>query len=132
MNKTNKSFFVSLAVVPKMLKGRGQVSSTIIDKLIVVLFNLLGEERKVSTRKPSSRESFSFEDRVSQKAYEHIRKYSVNVLPPRSTLNYPTVSGLKHQFDGIVMDGNTFYVIECKKRGIAFSSGISASFGTDL
>lgn len=101
-----------------MLEGRRKTSTTIIDKLIVTLFTLLGDERKAST-KPSSKEGFSFEDRVSKKAYAHIRKYPVTVSPPRSTLNYPTVSGLKHQFDEIVMDGNTFYVIECKKRGTA-------------
>ena len=39
--------------------------------------------------------------------------------PPRSRLNYPTVSGLRHQFDVIVMEGNTFYVVECKRRGMA-------------
>jgi len=70
-------------------------------------------------KEASSKEGFSFEDRVSHRAYECIRKYPVSVLPPRSTLNYPTVSGLRHQFDGIVMDGNTFFVIECKRRGVA-------------
>jgi len=101
-----------------MLEGRKKTSSAIIDKLIVTLFAILGDECKAAT-KPSSKEGFSFEDRVSKKAYAQIRKYPVTVFPPRSTLNYPTVSGLKHQFDGIVMDGNTFYVIECKKRGAA-------------
>lgn len=71
------------------------------------------------SRKASSREGFSFEDRVSQRVYDYIRKYPVSVFPPRSTLNYPTVSGLRHQFDGIVKEGNTFFVIECKRRGVA-------------
>jgi hypothetical protein len=102
----------------KILEGRKKTSSAIIDKLIVTLFTLIGDECKASA-KPSSKEGFSFEDRVSKKAYAYIRKYPVTVFPPRSTLNYPTVSGLKHQFDGIVMDENTFYVIECKKRGTA-------------
>jgi len=102
-----------------MSQKRGQISSTIIDKLIQILFDLLKDESKAYTRQHSSREGFSFEDRVSQKAYERIRKYPVTVLPPRSTLNYPTVSGLRHQFDGVVIDGNTLYVMECKKRGIA-------------
>jgi hypothetical protein len=102
----------------KILEGRKKTSSAIIDKLIVTLFTLIGDECKASI-KPSSKEGFSFEDRVSKKAYTHIRKYPVTVFPPRSTLNYPTVSGLKHQFDGIVVDENTFYVIECKKRGTA-------------
>jgi len=94
------------------------MSSEIIDKLIVALYDLLVEETK-SAKEASSKEGFYFEERVSQRAYECIRKYPVSVLPPRSTLNYPTVSGLKHQFDGIVMDGNTFFVIECKRRGLA-------------
>jgi hypothetical protein len=95
------------------------MSSEIIDKLIIALYNLLVEEEKTLTKELSSREGFSFEDRVSHRAYECIRKYPVSVLPPRSTLNYPTVSGLRHQFDGIVIDGETFFVIECKRRGLA-------------
>jgi len=96
------------------------MSSDIIDKLIVTLYNLLVEETpKTLAKEVSSREGFSFENRVSRRAYERIRKYPVSVLPPRSTLNYPTVSGLRHQFDGIVMDGNTFFVVECKRRALA-------------
>ena len=93
--------------------------SEIIDKLIVALYDLLAEETRILDKEASTREGFSFEDRVSQRAYECIRKYPVCVLPPRSTLNYPTVSGLKHQFDGIIIDGNAFFVIECKRRGLA-------------
>jgi hypothetical protein len=84
----------------------------------VALYELLVEETK-SAKETSSKEGFHFEEKVSQRAYECIRKYPVSVLPPRSTLNYPTVSGLRHQFDGIVIDGNTFLVIECKRRGLA-------------
>lgn len=85
----------------------------------MALYNLLVEETKAFAKEATSKEGFSFENRVSHRAYECIRKYPVSVLPPRSTLNYPTVSGLRHQFDGIVMDGNTFFVIECKRRGVA-------------
>jgi hypothetical protein len=101
-----------------MSKSFKKNSSVTIDKLIVSLFTLICDECKTPI-KSSSKEGFSFEDRVSQKAYAHMRKYPVMVLPPRSTLNYPTISGLKHQFDGIVVDENIFYVIECKKRGTA-------------
>jgi len=94
------------------------VASEIIDKLIVALYDLLVEEAK-SAKEASSKEGYYFEERVSHRAYECIRKYPVSVLPPRSTLNYPTVSGLRHQFDGIIIDGNTFFVIECKRRGLA-------------
>lgn len=85
----------------------------------MALYNLLVEETKAFAKEATSKEGFSFEDRVSHRAYECIRKYPVSVLPPRSTLNYPTVSGLRHQFDVTVMDGNTFFVIECKRRGLA-------------
>jgi len=95
------------------------MSSEIIDKVIVALYDLLVEEAKKFDEERSTREGFSFEERVSKRAYEHIRKYPVSVLPPRSTLNYPTISGLRHQFDGIIADGNTFFVIECKRRGLA-------------
>jgi hypothetical protein len=95
------------------------MSSEIIDKVIVTLYDLLVEETKKFDEERSTREGFSFEDRVSKRAYERIRKYPVSVLPPRSTLNCPTISGLKHQFDGIIADGNTFFVIECKRRGLA-------------
>lgn len=95
-----------------------KIGLTVIDRVIMVLYDVVSEESKVMDKKSSSKEGFSFEDRVSQKAYECIRGYPISVLPPRSTLNYPTVSGLKHQFDGIVSESNIFYVIECKKRGI--------------
>jgi len=100
-------------------RRRGRTTTTVIDKVIVVLFCLLGGEQRECPKELKGKEGFSFEDRVSQKVYEHIRAYPVTVLPPRSTLTYPTVSGLKHQFDVILMDGKTFYLIECKKRGIA-------------
>ena len=84
----------------------------------MTLYGVLSEESKVKDKKSSVKEGFSFEDRVSQKAYECIRGYPISVFPPRSTLNYPTVSGLRHQFDGIMSESNIFYVIECKKRDI--------------
>jgi len=90
----------------------------VIDRVIMILYGVLSEESKVTDKKSSVKEGFSFEDRVSQKAYESIRGYPISVFPPRSTLNYPTVSGLRHQFDGIVSESNIFYVIECKKTGI--------------
>jgi hypothetical protein len=86
---------------------------------MVALNDLLLNERKVSNEEYSSKAGFSFEDHVSQGAYECVRRYPVSVLPARSTLNYPTVSGLKHQFDVTVIEANTFYVIECKRRGMA-------------
>lgn len=95
------------------------MSTKIIDKLIVALYNMLCEERETLDKKASSKEGFSFEDHVSQRVYQCIRKYPASVFPPRSTLNYPTVSGLRHQFDGIAKDGNTIFVIECKRRGVA-------------
>lgn len=95
-----------------------KIGLTAIDRVIMILYDVLSEESKVRNKKSSVKEGFSFEDRVSQKAYECIRGYPISVFPPRSTLNYPTVSGLKHQFDGIVSESNIFYVIECKKRGI--------------
>jgi len=115
--RETKSNQINVLQLPSF--GGVSTSSEISDKLIVTLYNLLVEETKTLAKEASSREGFSFEDRVSQRLYENIRKYSVSVLPPRSTLNYPTVSGLKHQFDGVVMDGNTFLVIECKRRGLA-------------
>jgi len=96
------------------------MSSKIIDKVIAALYDLIvGERKLLTTKKPSSKEGFSFEDRVSRHVYECIRKYPVSVSPPRTTLNYPTVSGLRHQFDVIVREGNTFFVIECKRREVA-------------
>jgi len=94
------------------------IGSAVIDKVIIILYDVLSEESKVTTKKSSVKEGFSFEDRVSQKVYERIRGYPISVFPPRSTLNYPTVSGLKHQFDGLMSDNNIFYVVECKKRGV--------------
>jgi hypothetical protein len=91
-----------------------------IDAAIVFLFNLIREEGKRGLKESRVRAGFTLEDVVSQKAYECIRGYpGIAVLPPRSTLNYPTVSGLTHQFDVAIRENNTFYVIECKRRGIA-------------
>lgn len=109
---------LKLQYAVEMLKSYKKNPSVIIDKLIANLFIIIRNECKASV-KSSSKEGFTFEDKVSQKAYACMREYPVTVFPPRSTLNYPTISGLKHQFDGIVMDENVFYVIECKKRGTA-------------
>lgn len=95
-----------------------KIGLSVIDRVIMKLYSILSEESKVMDKKSSVKDGFSFEDRVSQKAYECIRGYPISVSPPRSTLNYPTVSGLKHQFDGIVSESNIFYVIECKRTGM--------------
>jgi hypothetical protein len=93
---------------------------SMIDRTIVLLFNLITKEGKPGLGEPRVRAGFALEEMVSQKAYECIRGYpGIAVLPPRSTLNYPTVSGLAHQFDVVMRESNTFYVIECKRRGIA-------------
>lgn len=90
--------------------------------VIVLLFNLIRDESKRGFKEsgPPVKAGFALEDVVSQKAYECIRGYpGIEVLPPRSTLNYPTVSGLTHQFDVVMRENNTFYVIECKRRYVA-------------
>jgi hypothetical protein len=93
---------------------------SMIDDAIVLLFNLIREESKRGLQESRVKAGFALEEIVSQKAYECIRGYpGLVVLPPRSTLNYPTVSGLNHQFDVVMRENNTFYVIECKRRGIA-------------
>jgi len=93
---------------------------SMIDDAIVLLFNLIREESKRGPQEARVRAGFALEEIVSKKAYECIRGYpGVSVLPPRSTLNYPTVSSLTHQFDVVMSQNNTFYVIECKRRGIA-------------
>jgi hypothetical protein len=101
-----------------MPKGQAQdARTTVIDELMSVLFALLHDECNVQTEATPTKEGFSFEDHVSQRAYQQIRKYPITVLPPRSTLNYPTVSTLRHQFDVTEVNENTFFVVECKKRG---------------
>jgi hypothetical protein len=78
------------------------------------------EESKPGLGEPRVRAGFALEEMVSQEAYECIRgSPGIAVLPPRTTLNYPTVSGLTHQYDVVMRENNTFYVIECKRRGVA-------------
>ena len=75
-----------------------KVVSKVVDKVIMIHSDVVSEESKAVNKKSTSKEGFSFEHRVSQKAYECIRGYPLSVFSPRSTLNHPTVPGLRHQF----------------------------------
>jgi hypothetical protein len=63
--------------------------SDIIDRLIVVLFSFVTDECNGSSTTSTSRDGFSFEDRVCKEAYDYIRKYPVTLWPSARMKNIP-------------------------------------------
>jgi hypothetical protein len=58
-----------------------------------------------------------FEDEVSEVVFRFKRTLNLQVFPPRVTLaDYPTFSGLAHQFDVAFVRENGLYLIECKRK----------------
>lgn len=92
-----------------------------IDDLVVFLFEIAEREsRKMETSAPTSREGYELEDTISlavaefreKKGYTDIAPY-----PPRYELDFPTLSGQKHQFDMVVRRGDDLIIVlECKRR----------------
>jgi len=81
--------------------------------IISALYEFTKEEGKRGIRS-SGKGGHELEDRTANKIYDLIRGYGIRVLPPRSPLEYPSLSGIKHQIDNCMIDGKTIYLIECK------------------
>jgi hypothetical protein len=55
-----------------------------------------------------------FEDETSEQIYHFAREAGFDAYPPRTTLNLPTRSGNRHQFDSAFRRGGEIFVVECK------------------
>jgi hypothetical protein len=80
-----------------------------IDSLLSNLYNLVKSQviKKSHT-------GYRFEDLTVRKIYQLAERLGLKPNPPRCILEYPTISGICHQFDNSFRVDTTLYVIECK------------------
>lgn len=79
------------------------------------LYSLVQEEAKLAVGGSKSSLGHEFEDKVAKSIWQCARLSHVQTLPPRHTLDLPTVSGQKHQFDAAYRVDKNFHVFECKR-----------------
>ena len=60
-----------------------------------------------------------FENEVSESIYDIAQQHGFNPNAPRYTLELPTRSENKHQFDASFTNNNIYYLVECKNTKIA-------------
>ena len=60
------------------------------------------------------RKGRTFEDKTAEQIYAVARELGFQPNPPRLTLELPTISGNRHQFDASFQHENTYYLVECK------------------
>ena len=60
-----------------------------------------------------------FEDKTAEQIYAVARELGFQPNPPRLTLELPTLSGNRHQFDASFQQGNIYYLVECKNTKTA-------------
>jgi hypothetical protein len=65
---------------------------------------------------PASVAGHRFEDEAVKAAYQALVRVGVAPLPPRHTLQLPTISGLYQQFDVVVPDRRRYFIVELKRR----------------
>jgi len=61
----------------------------------------------------------TFEDKTAEQIYAVARELGFQPNPPRLTLELPTLSGNRHQFDASFQHGNVYYLVECKNTKTA-------------
>jgi len=61
----------------------------------------------------------TFEDKTTEQIYAVARELGFQPNPPRLTLELPTISGNRHQFDASFQHENTYYLVECKNTKTA-------------
>lgn len=60
-----------------------------------------------------------FEDEIAEQIYAVAYEIGFQPNPPRFTLELPTISGNRHQFDASFRHEDTYYLIECKNTKTA-------------
>lgn len=88
-----------------------------LDDVLVSLYDLVRfEARTISSTGTTTAGGHSFEDLVSQKVHGLSRKLGFLSNPARHTLDLPTFSGIKHQFDCSFTLDDILFLVECKRR----------------
>jgi len=60
-----------------------------------------------------------FEDETAEQIYSVAYELGFQPNPPRLTLDLPTISGNRHQFDASFQHENTYFLVECKNTKTA-------------
>lgn len=79
------------------------------------LFDLVREEVTLNPGGLKPKLGHEFEDKVAREIWQCARLSNVQTLPSRHTLDLPTVSGQKHQFDASYRIDKNFHLFECKR-----------------
>lgn len=85
-----------------------------LNQLVGALYKFVREETKSPKEGAPSKLGYEFEDKASRMIHELVQGHGVSKRPPRSELEYPAFSGIKHPFDNIFVHEKVIYPIECK------------------
>jgi len=85
-----------------------------LNQRIGALYRFVKEESVQLSSGSPSKQGYDFEDRASRKIHDLMQGYGVTLRPPRTELEYPSFSGIKHPFDNIFIHEKVLYPIECK------------------
>lgn len=78
------------------------------------LYRFVREEDKSLKSGSPSKQGYDFEDRASRRIHDLVNGYGVVKRPPRTELEYPSFSGIRHPFDNSFLHEKVIYPIECK------------------
>lgn len=84
------------------------------NRIVGALYRFVRDEAKSPKEGTPSKLGYEFEDRASRRIHDLVEGYGVTKRPPRTQLEYPTFSGIKHPFDNIFLHEKVIYPIECK------------------
>jgi hypothetical protein len=85
-----------------------------LNHIIGALYEFAKEESRLLKEGTPSKQGYEFEDRASRKIHDLVQGYGITKRPPRTELEYPSFSGIKHPFDNHFVHENVLYPIECK------------------
>jgi hypothetical protein len=86
----------------------------VLNQIVGTLYRFAKEESRLEKEGTPSKRGFDFEDKVSRRIHELVSGFGVIVRPPRSELEYPSFSGIRHPFDNMFFHEKIIYPIECK------------------
>jgi hypothetical protein len=97
--------------LPKLKLDENKLS---LNQIIGALYEFAKEESRLLKEGSPSKQGYDFENRASRKIHDVVQGYAITKRPPRTELEYPSFSGIKHPFDNHFLYEDVLYPIECK------------------
>ncbi len=96
-----------------------------LSKVLSELYELtVKEAESMGKRRGTTEEGHSFEDVVSHTIHRMSKDVGFRSISARHTLELPTFSGIRHQFDCSFVLDDVIYLVECKRRKVSMKAQI--------